>query len=90
MQKFLGFDPLVYLDIKLKDEGEEEKINQKYLLLEQISQYLFIRFSEEISTEKLKSFNNYQDLLSYANKNIPKFQEKIKRYLDEFREEMEV
>lgn len=85
MQPLSGFDPLIFLGIKIEDE--QERVKQRYLLLEQISQYLFIRFAEEIPTEKLMNFENYQDLLRFTSKNIPDIKSKLKNYLEDFKKE---
>ena len=85
MKQLLNFDPLAYLDIS--NISEDDKINLRYSLLEKISEYIFLRSLELLPGEKAKSFTSHAEVFSYCQKNVPAYNEKIKLFLENFKEE---
>jgi len=85
MDKFLGFDPLVFLGIKDLKGKEKQEVSEK--LLNKISQYLTIRTIEELDVSQLKRTKNPEVLFSIAKSKIPNFNTKVGQYLEDFKTE---
>lgn len=85
MNKFLGFDPLLFLEIKNLN-GDEKTLASKHLL-NKISQYLLIRISELLPIEDLKLADNPDKLFLLAQNKVPDFNEKVKIFLADFKKE---
>lgn len=86
MNKFLGFDPLLFLSIaNLKDE-EKPIVSEK--ILDRISQYIAIRIVELLSEQDLKSIDgDPQKLFATAKEKIPDLDIKTKQFLEDFKKE---
>lgn len=86
MKQFLGFDPLLFLEItNLKDE-EKKIVSQK--LVDRISQYIAIWIVELLSVEDLKGIDDDpQELFAVAKNKIPDLDSKVKVFLEDFKKE---
>lgn len=85
MNKFLGFDPLLFLGItNLKDE-EKQVVSQK--LLDRISQYIAIRIIELLPEYDLRDIDDPQKLFAVAKDKIPDLDKKVKLFLEDFKNE---
>lgn len=85
MNKFLGFDPLLFLGIKNLN-GEEKNLVSKHLL-NKISQYLLIRVSELLSPNDLKSTSDPGKLFVLAQNKIPNFNARVNNFMEDFKKE---
>jgi hypothetical protein len=84
MTKTLGFDPLVFLGIKGLKNKEKTEASQK--LLSKIYQYILIYLVEELDVSSIKNMN-IREVFLVARKRIPNFNEKVKKYLENFKRE---
>ncbi|MDO8460876.1 MAG: hypothetical protein Q7S38_00365 [bacterium] len=79
-----GFDPLLYLGLRLNPKFKKDASKE---LLDQIAQYLVIRTIENLPDEKAKNLNNLEELLKLAKGTIPDYSSQVKVFLDDFKKE---
>lgn len=85
VNKLLGFDPLLFLEIKNLN-GDEKTLVSKYLL-NKISQYLLIRISEILPAEDTKFISEPDELFTLAQNKISNLNDKVKIFLGDFKKE---
>lgn len=85
MQPLAGFDPIIFLGIEHVSEEEKPKLN--YELLEQISEYLFIRTVELLGDESLSSAKSLEQVFAVAYKKVPDYRKRVKIFLEDFKRE---
>jgi hypothetical protein len=85
MNKFLGFDPLLFLGITNLKPEEKNIVSQK--LLDRISQYLVIRITEQLPKDDLIGIDGPQELFAVAKNKIPDLNNKVKLFLEDFKKE---
>lgn len=83
MNKLLGFDPLLFLGITNIKAEEKNNVSQK--LTDTISQYIVVRIAEFLSDDDLTTIDNPNTLFAVARSKIPDFDNKIKLFLEDFK-----
>lgn len=85
MHHLQGFDPLLFLGITdLKDE-EKDIVSRK--ILDRISQYLAIRIIELLPENDVKDIDDPEKLFSVAKDKVPDFNDKVKKFMGDFKKE---
>lgn len=85
MNSLTGFDPIKFLEIK--DVNPKYKHALSLSLLEQISQYIIIKTAEALPEKSTENINTPAELFALAHKETPDFDNKIKQFLQDFKDE---
>lgn len=80
-----NFDPILFLGITNIEEKNREEISQK--LLAQIQSYIIVRCLELIPEQELTSIYDQPQFFKLAEQKIPDFNDQIKIFLEDFKEE---
>ena len=85
-----NIDPISYLEISRDGFSEEELLYLRKSLREKMSQYLFIKIADELEEDQVKQLLRYKakdQITSKLQEYFPNLNEKIKKYLEEFKKE---
>lgn len=82
MKLLLGFDPLLYLGLKVKDEEKDDKTFQ---ILDELSKYLVERTLELLPDSEVKQIQTPAQLFDKAKELIPDYKEKVEEFLEDFK-----
>lgn len=82
MKPLFGFDPLLYLGLKVKDEEKDDKTFQ---ILDDLSKYLVERTLELLPDSEIKQIQTPEQLFDKAKELVPDYKEKVKQFLEEFK-----
>lgn len=83
MSPALKFDPIEFLEIKITSPSQRKILSQT--LLSQITDYFAVRILEELEEDEVKKCNDLPQLLELGKEKIPGFEDKVKKYLNDFK-----
>lgn len=86
MKPKLGFDPLLFLGLKVK---VEEKDDKTFKILDDLSKYLVERTLELLPDKEVSKIQTPTQLFDKAKELVPGYKEKVKQFLENFKKNYE-